>query len=120
MFFRLGVVDALVVDALAVHTYKAEPNTGGHKMQVQEREREYSVVQVDEWVTCISDGLCVSRYRYGMDGELLVELDVNHGATEQDIRNRNDFLHVTDEEVSARIEDGTYTITDLDFWYSSI
>lgn len=108
------------VNMLAVYTYKAEPNAGGRKMLIQEHQRECLVVQVQEWLVAISDGLCVARYRHGKHSEVFVDLDVNHAATEQDIRNRNGFLHVTDEEVFASIEDGTYTITDLDYWYSSI
>ena len=87
-------------------------------MQVQ--VREYFVVQVEDWTAAISDGLCIARRRAGMNGETWVELDVNHAATERDARNRNAFLRATDEEVSARIKDGTYMITDLDFWYSGI
>ena len=89
-------------------------------MQVQERQEDYSVVEVEDWTTAISDGLCIARRRSGMNGEMLVELDVNHATTERDARNRNAFLCATDEQVSARIKDGTYMITDLDFWYSGI
>ncbi len=89
-------------------------------MQIQERGKDYFVIETSQWVAAISDGLCIARYVYGRYGEPRVEIDSDHAGSTSDIKNRNEFLGATDVEVAERIADGTYTVADLDEWFTNL
>ncbi len=69
-------------------------------MQIQERGKDYFVIETSQWVAAISDGLCIARYVYGRYGETRVEIDTNHEGSTSDIKNRNEFLGASDVEVT--------------------